>query len=311
MSNSYPELHDAVVTLGKRLPLAIREYKTAAPGPGEVVVRVQWTASSPLNLHQADGGLLVTPPFILGDTFAGVVVAEGPEDLSAERPLSAPVKVGHQVMGFSPPETKSAGFQTYVVCSRRRVGRVPSNMPISEAVTAPSSLITAIHAVTKDLQLELPWPRDVAVTSKQSRDPILVWGAAGSVGQFAVQVLAYWGYKNVVAVASSQHHDLLRSFGAAKCFDYKKATVVDEIKAYAPRIRHILDCIGHAHTTLQPLSNIAGEGTKVAMMLPIIVTDATEELEPEYSMDPAAVSSVKWASGVELLGVRTFFYEQV
>lgn len=47
------------------------------------------------------------------------------------------------------------------------------------------------------------------------------------------------------------------------------------------------------------------------MMLPIIITDATEDIEPEYSMDPAAIPSVKWAQGVELLGVRTFFYEQV
>ena len=112
MSSLYPEKHDAVVTIGKRMPLAIREYETAAPGPGEVVIRVQWTASSPLNLHQADGGLLVTPPLILGDTFAGSIVAEGPKDPSAERSLSKALQVGDQVMGFTPPDTKSAGFQT-------------------------------------------------------------------------------------------------------------------------------------------------------------------------------------------------------
>ena len=50
---------------------------TIAPGQGEVRVRVEWTASTPLDLHQADGGLLVHHPQVLGDGIAGTVVEVG------------------------------------------------------------------------------------------------------------------------------------------------------------------------------------------------------------------------------------------
>lgn len=44
-----------------------------------MLVKVQWTASTPLDLHQNDGGLLVTHPQILGDGLAGTVVEAGPD----------------------------------------------------------------------------------------------------------------------------------------------------------------------------------------------------------------------------------------
>jgi NADPH:quinone reductase-like Zn-dependent oxidoreductase len=69
--------HVAVVTPGARQPLATLQRPTRAPETGEIRVRVMWTASTPLDLHQADGGLLVTPPQVLGDGLAGVVVQLG------------------------------------------------------------------------------------------------------------------------------------------------------------------------------------------------------------------------------------------
>lgn len=71
-------MHSAVVTASNGGPLEIRQVPTVDPGEGEVQVRVEWTASTPLDLHQNDGGLLVNRPQILGDGTAGTVVKVGP-----------------------------------------------------------------------------------------------------------------------------------------------------------------------------------------------------------------------------------------
>lgn len=71
--------HPAVVTTAVHAPLEILRVPTITPGPGEVRVCVEWTASTPLDLHQADGGLLVKHPQVLGDGIGGTVVEIGPE----------------------------------------------------------------------------------------------------------------------------------------------------------------------------------------------------------------------------------------
>ena len=70
--------HKAVVTAAVRAPLEIMEVPTVAPADRDVLVQNKWTASTPLDLHQADGGLLVKHPQVLGDGTAGTVVEVGP-----------------------------------------------------------------------------------------------------------------------------------------------------------------------------------------------------------------------------------------
>ncbi|KAH8688372.1 chaperonin 10-like protein [Ilyonectria robusta] len=310
MAAPYPTTHPAVVTTAKRAPLSILEVQTEAPEPGEVVVRVQWTSSSPLDLHQADGGLLTIHPFILGCSFAGIVVAVGPTDPAAKQPNSAPLVVGDRVFGFTSKMQKQQGFQTYVTVPRNLMGRVPENLTMEAAVTAPANLVTAFHTSTQDLGLELPWPIPENYVPPEADAPILIWGAASSVGNFTVQVLHHWGYKNILAVASEKHHDELLAYGATKCFDYRKTDVTDAIRTQADHIPYVIDCIGQLEGTLRPLTRIAQKGTKVAIMMPAIVRDATDDQEPELSMDPSSLLVGEWKDGVELIGVRTFFYEQ-
>ena len=70
--------HPAVVTTAIHGPLEILQVPTIKPEAGEVRVRIEWTASTPLDLHQNDGGLLVKHPQVLGDGIAGTVVEVGP-----------------------------------------------------------------------------------------------------------------------------------------------------------------------------------------------------------------------------------------
>ena len=108
--------HPAVVTVAPQAPLEVHQFPTLHPEPGEVRVRVEWTASTPLDMHEADGGLLVKHPQILGNSIAGTVVevGKGIEDL----------QVGDEVFGFTIPRQQEKAYQIYVVIDRHRLSKV-------------------------------------------------------------------------------------------------------------------------------------------------------------------------------------------
>jgi NADPH:quinone reductase-like Zn-dependent oxidoreductase len=85
--------HSAIATVGRKAPLGIIRAPTVKPIGEQVRVRVEWTASTPLDLHQNDGALLVKHPQVLGDGTAGTVVEVGTD---VKR-----LKVGDQVFGFT------------------------------------------------------------------------------------------------------------------------------------------------------------------------------------------------------------------
>lgn len=307
-SDSFPATHPAVVSTAPRAPLSIKEIPTRAPEAGEVLVHVQWTASTPLDLHQADGGLLAVHPQMLGDCFSGTVVAVGPHVPQAS--YASPPKPGEAVLGFTwLPEQKP--HQTYVTVPMNLVGRVPSNISMQAAATAPAGIATAIHTITKELGLELPWPIAPGWRPKNHDSAILIWSAASSVGMTVLQVLHHWGYTNILAVASEKHHVELLSMGASACFDYHDNETAQHIAEIAPSVPYIVDCIGSLDNTLQRLTAVAGSGTRVAVMLPVIVRHATTEEPPIYEMDVNKCLTGQWKDGVELVGVRTHFYQDV
>ena len=192
----------------------------------------------------------------------------------------------------------------------------PSGFTLAEAVTLPNNLVTVFHAVTTDLELALPWPVPASYQPPHADDPILIWGGASSVGQYALQVLKHWGYRNLLATASPRHHAALRELGATHVFDYRDSGAVEAIvgaastgKTKTPAVPFILDCIGSKDGSLAPITKIAQEGAKVAVLLPVIVVDATDDTTPVYALE--AEKEASWAKGVTVRGVRTHFYLQV
>lgn len=192
---------------------------------------------------------------------------------------------------------------------------MPSRFTLQEAVTVPDNFVTVFHALTKDLGLPLPWPKPADYSPPRSNDRILIWGGASSVGQYAIQVLAYYGYRNILVTASPKNHERVRSLGATKVFDYRSSVVTEEILEASPAepkfpaIPLILDCIGSVKGSLEPIARLAQKGSKVAVLLPIIIKDSTEETMPEYAMDVLGVAP--WVEGVDAVGVRTHFYLEV
>jgi len=208
---------------------------------------------------------------------------------------------------------------------------------MGEAVTLPNNFVTGWHVLTFEFGFALPWemgvgkpvgyegPRagevEVKVEGNGNGDGdgerkrkkwILVWGGSSSCGMYVLQILKYYGYENVIAVAGENHHERLRGYGAKMCFDYKGSEdVVDRIKEFVKNdggeIGYILDCIGSLQDSVQPCSLIAeARGCKIAILLPVIVKDAAVGVRPEYEMDVQKCAD--WKDGVVPSGVRTHFW---
>ncbi|MCJ1311654.1 hypothetical protein MMC25_005327 [Agyrium rufum] len=297
--------HKAIVTVAVRAPLEIMEVPTVQPVGREVRVKVQWTASTPLDLHQNDGGLLVKFPQILGDSVAGIVEEVG----LRVRNLA----VGDQAFGFCFAELKCGGQQEFVTVAETSLSKLSPNFSLQEAVTLPNNVVTVFHAVTKDLLLPLAWPCPQTPSPSHANTPILIWGGASSCGQYALQILSHWGYRNLLATASPSHHTYLRSLGAAHVFDYRDPEVsrhtMEAVEEQTPVIPFIFDCIGSKSGSLAGVAKIAQSGTRVAVLLPVILQDTTVDVAPEYSLE--VQPHAQWVEGVQLRGVRTHFYMKV
>ena len=178
-------------------------------------------------------------------------------------------------------------------------------------MTLPNNFVTVFHAVTTDLGIELPWPKPDDYVPPNADSIFLIWGGSSSVGQFAIQILRYYGYTNVLATASRKQHAKLSSLGAKTLFDYNDDSVVDSLLQAGGDIGipFILDCIGSKYGSIAPISQVASSGAKVAILLPVIVRDSSETESPVYEMD--VDKAADWKSGVDVRGVRTHFYPNV
>ena len=133
---------------------------------------------------------------VTGQDVAGVVERVGP---------AATFAVGDAVVGWS----KIGGAQAeFVVVPSTQLVKKPENVSFVAASTIPMAAITALEAV-----------RDVG--KMQQGDRVLVVGASGGCGMFAVQMARSMGASDVVAVCSGRNVDLCKSFGASECIDYK------------------------------------------------------------------------------------------
>jgi NADPH:quinone reductase-like Zn-dependent oxidoreductase len=98
--------HSAVVYAGAKQPFEIQQRTTASPEGDEVLIRQKWTASTPLDLHRADGGFLTPPGHVMGTVVAGAVEEVGPD--------TKRFKPGDEIFGWSFHEPKAAAYQDYV-----------------------------------------------------------------------------------------------------------------------------------------------------------------------------------------------------
>ncbi|MEO3811145.1 NAD(P)-dependent alcohol dehydrogenase [Sphaerisporangium sp. B11E5] len=185
--------------------LELTDVPTPVPGDSQVLVRVRATSVNPYDWHhmrgepyaaRLGGGLGRRAPklSILGADVAGVVEAAG-KDVTAFRP-------GDEVYAL----VEQGGFAEYVCVEESVLAPKPKNLSFEQAAAVPLAGGTALLAV-RDAGRVLPGHK------------VLVNGASGGVGTFAVQLARAMGAE-VTGVCGPRNVDLVRSIGADDVIDY-------------------------------------------------------------------------------------------
>jgi len=191
--------------------LVLGEIPRPSPGEGEVLVKVHATAVMPTEFQwhptfNTQAGAPRPFPIVLSHEFSGVVEAVGGN--------ARAFTVGEQVYGINDWFTNGAQAE-YCVAPASALARKPKSLNYVEAAVVPISALTAWQGLFERTKLE-------------RRQRILIHGAAGGVGIFAVQ-LARWRGAQVIATASSPNLDFVRALGADEVIDYRKTRFEDVI----------------------------------------------------------------------------------
>jgi NADPH:quinone reductase-like Zn-dependent oxidoreductase len=170
------------------------------PGPGEVLVKVEAAGVGPWDgWIRAGKSVLPQPlPLTLGSDLSGEIVAVG----SGVSELRA----GDQVYGVTNPRFMGA-YAEYAVASAAMVSRKPSSLTHIEAASVPVIAVTAWQGLFEQAQL------------KAGRT-VLIHGAAGSVGAYAVQLARRAGLRTF-ATAAMEDKSYVRELGAATVIDFQ------------------------------------------------------------------------------------------
>jgi len=201
--------------------LAYEEAPKPDLQPGDALVRVIATSITKTELTwsetyaDCDGKPRI--PAIPGHEFAGIV-----DSLTAE---AAGVRVGDAVYALS-SFCRNGSAAEFIAIRAADVAPKPHLLNFEQAAAVPLAGLTAWQALFDHAQIE-------------KGERVLIHGAAGGVGTYAVQ-LANWRGAEVIATASAKDHDFLSELGASEVIDYTRERFEDKVKD----VDVVLDTIG-------------------------------------------------------------------
>jgi len=179
---------------------------------GEILIEVRASSVNPIDYRLRNGEikalLLGGFPRVPGYDVAGIVV-ECPDD--------SPFTPGDRVIAFL-DHTRGGALAEYATCSADVAAKLPDSMPLEEAAAIPLAGTTALQSLRDHGELK-------------SGQHVLINGASGGVGMFAVQIAKSFGCQ-VDAVASGDNEEFCRSLGADSFYDYEKVDFSDSSRRW-------------------------------------------------------------------------------
>lgn len=239
------------VTLGNfGDPVTFSDVPTPEPAAGEARVRVKAAGLNRFDTAVASGAVKemmdYTFPVVLGRDFAGTVDTLG-ED-------TADVQVGDEVFGYVPPGASlhDGALAQYVVLPAEMLVHRPPALDVVAAAALPLAVTAALMSVE--------------AVDPQPGDTVLIVGATGGVGSYAIQLIAARG-ATVLATGLPEDDERLRRLGATTVIDYR-GTVADAVRAAnADGIQGLIDLLNYPGAEHAELTRLVRDGGGVASTL--------------------------------------------
>ncbi len=192
--------------------LSYEEMEKPTPGTREALIRVCAAAVNPLDWHMMKGGPALMRMLMGGGKVkhpgvdvAGVVEAVGPGVMQ--------FKPGDAVFGCG-----KGAFAEYATAAESTLAAKPETVSFEDAAAAPIGALTALQGLHNKGKL-------------QTGQRVLINGASGGVGTYAVQLATIFG-AHVTGVCSARNAELVRSLGAERTIDYAKEDFADGATRY-------------------------------------------------------------------------------
>jgi NADPH:quinone reductase-like Zn-dependent oxidoreductase len=223
--------------------LRYEEIEKPTAGDGEVLIRVRAASVNPFDWHLMRGmpyflrivaGLRQPKETRLGVDVAGEVEATGKKVTS--------FKAGDEVFGAC-----RGALAEYARTPESALVTKPDSVTFEQAAAAPLAALTALQGLRNEGQI-------------RPGQKVLINGAAGGVGTFAVQIAKSFG-ADVTGVCSTRNLDMVRSIGADRVVDYTR----EDFTRSAQRYDLILDAVGNhslsaCRRVLNPTGNYVAVG---------------------------------------------------
>ncbi|KAB0666932.1 NADP-dependent oxidoreductase [Oryzomonas japonica] len=228
-------------------------------GKDEILVRVHAAAVNPVDWKIREGhlkGMLDSRlPLILGWDVSGTVEAVGPEVVR--------FKAGDEV--FSRPDiARDGAYAEFIVIRENEAAFKPQSIDHLHAAAIPLAGLTACKSL-------------FAAAKLSAGQTILIHGAAGGVGTYAVQ-LAKWKGAHVIATASERNHDYLRELGADEVIAYQNVRFEDKVRD----VDVVFDTIG-GETQTRSWNVVKQGGVLVSIVSPPSQEEAVARgVRPEF-----------------------------
>ncbi len=238
--------------------LQVEETNKPQPGRDEVLVRVHASAINPVDIHIREGKakeMFPTDlPLTLGWDLSGVVESFG-IDVNG-------FNIGDEIYG-RPDLTHNGAYAEYITVKASQLSKKPTNLGFNESASVPLAGLTAWQALFDHGQL-------------QPGEKVLIHGASGGVGSFAVQ-FARWKGAYVIGTASQENADFVRKLGADEVIDYKTGSFETKLKDIdlvldtqggetQKKSFQVLKEGGRLVTTLKPEPDEASEAKKIQVI---------------------------------------------
>lgn len=210
-------------TYGSSDVLRCEEIEKPTAGDDEVLIKVRAASVNPLDWRLMKGN-----PYFMR-IMTGL---RKPKDTRPGRDVAGEVEaVGRNVTQFKPGDkvfgTGRGSFAEYVCAPESSLVMKPENVTFEQAASVPVAALTALQGLRDSRQI-------------QPGQKVLINGASGGVGTFAVQIAKSFG-ADVTGVCSTRNVEMVRSIGADQVIDYTQ----EDFTKNGQRYDLILDCVGN------------------------------------------------------------------